>query len=208
MAAITALSDLEPSTVAPLYRVLVLDPSAAIAALASHPEDTTAKPEGTAAWLATATEGGLAVSPGAVRRSVSTAGSRVPLALLHTLIERIGERERIEPPQQRLEWMAARGAAHAALAARGSRVALYDLRETLVAAKEPLPLDFLAALRQVGDASCLEAVAAAHSQTKDEWWRGELAIVFRNLAAGAHLTRRHLVMKRIAKRWPAILSAP
>ncbi len=205
VAAIRALSDLEPSTVAPLFRALVLDPNTAIAALASHPDDTAAKSEGTAAWLATAIEGGLSVNPETLRRSVSSAGNSVSLALLHTLIERLGERERVERPQQRAAWTAARGAAHAALAARGSRVALYDLRETLSTANEPLPVDFLAALREVGDPSCLEAVAAAYSQMKDEWWRGELVVVFRNLAAGAHITRRHAVMKRIAKRWPAIL---
>ncbi len=205
MAAIGALSTLEPSTVAPLFRALVLDPNTTIAALASHPEGAATTPEGTAEWLATALEGGLSVNPETLRRSVSTAGNSVPLAVLHTLIERLGERERVEQPQQRSAWTAARGAAHAALAARGSRVALYDLRETLATASEPLPVDFLAALREIGDSSCLEAVAAAYSRVKDEWWRGELVVVFRNLAASAHLTRRHVVMKRIAKRWPAIL---
>ena len=64
-----------------------------------------------------------------------------------------------------------RGRVHVALAARGSRIALYDLRESLEAAAPatsfsgPLPVDFLAALSTAGDASCLEAVTAAYART-------------------------------------------
>ncbi len=49
---------------------------------------------------------------------------------------------------------------HQALAFRGSRVALYDLRETLEDAATPLPTSFLTALHVLGDASCLEPLAA------------------------------------------------
>ena len=54
-----------------------------------------------------------------------------------------------------------RGALHQALAARDSRLALYDLRDSLL---EPdrLPVAFLAALEDIGDATCLETLAAAY----------------------------------------------
>ena len=42
---------------------------------------------------------------------------------------------------------AVRGALHQALALRGSRVALYDLRETIERPPAPLPSSFLAALQ-------------------------------------------------------------
>ena len=56
---------------------------------------------------------------------------------------------------------ALRGALHQALALRGSRVALYDLRETLEERPARLPTSFLAALHVLGDASCLEPIGAA-----------------------------------------------
>ena len=46
--------------------------------------------------------------------------------------------------------MTARAAAHQVLAARGSTVALYDLRET-VESGEPAPVEMLAALEVIGD---------------------------------------------------------
>ena len=46
---------------------------------------------------------------------------------------------------RRREWMTARAAAHQVLAARGSTVALYDLRETIESG-EPAPVEMLAAL--------------------------------------------------------------
>ena len=74
-----------------------------------------------------------------------------------------------------------RGAIHQALAARNSRLALYDLRESLLAA-ERLPVAFLAALDEIGDATCLETLAAAYdesSRSGDTWWREHLAQAFR-----------------------------
>ena len=104
--------------------------------------------------------------------------------------------------------MRARAAAHVALASRGSRLALYDLRESLESADAPLPVEFLAALSLVGDASCLEAIAAAYARPaasgrgRDDWWRQHLADAFRAIVAREAITRRHAVMKKIEKRWP------
>jgi hypothetical protein len=88
------------------------------------------------------------------------------------------------------------------LANRGSRLALYDLRESLKAAAAPLPVEFLTALSLVGDTSCLEAIAAAHQRSDDDWWRQRLSDSFHSIAERGRITRRHAVMKRIQKRWP------
>ena len=102
----------------------------------------------------------------------------------------------------------ARAAAHVALAGRGSRLALYDLRESLERRKAPLPVEFLTALSTIGDASCLEAIAGAHREaTRTRWWRDHLADAFRTIVAREKLTRRHAVIKKIengsamAERW-------
>src|SRR5262245_34428843 len=96
----------------------------------------------------------------------------------------------------------ARAAAHLALAKRGSRIALYDLREWLAAAREPLPAEALTALSLIGDASCLEPIAKAWSATRDK----RLLEAFAAIAKRQGLTRRHAVIKRIEKRWPDLWS--
>jgi hypothetical protein len=93
---------------------------------------------------------------------------------------------------------------HQALALRGSRVAMYDLRETIEGARGPVPVSFLAALHVVGDASCLEPLAAACARTGtgDARWRHQLGEAFHAIARREKVTTRHAVMKRIAARWP------
>ena len=81
---------------------------------------------------------------------------------------------------------------------------MYDLRESIESAKAPLPVEFLAALSLVGDASCLEAIAGAHAGAGDAWWRDHLADAFRAIVARERLTRRQAaIAKKIEKRWPA-----
>ena len=94
--------------------------------------------------------------------------------------------------------------AHLALARRGSRLAVYDLRESLEKAKDPLPVDALAALSLVGDASCLESIASAHGRSRDTWWRTHLLELFQTIAKREKLTPRHAVIKRIAAKWPEL----
>ena len=126
------------------------------------------------------------------------------------MIERVREREASAPAARRAEWTRVRGRAHAVLAARGSRIALYDLRESLEsmsAAAAPLPVEFLAALSTAGDASCLEAVAAAYARAPPsgpasrkgaggpedhDWWRDRLADAFKTnrQARATHATTR------------------
>jgi hypothetical protein len=67
----------------------------------------------------------------------------------------------------------------------------------------------MAALSLAGDATCLESIAAAHALaggSESDWWREHLADAFHAIVKRERLTRRHAVMKKIQKRWPAILS--
>jgi hypothetical protein len=151
---------------------------------------------------------GLPADPADLRRLIGEAGEAAPLALLHQLIDALRQREREElPGPRRTEWAMVRAAVHQALAARGSRVALYDLRETLERADEPLPVGFLAAVEAIGDESCLEPLASAYLRSnapREDWWRQHVAAAFRTLLQRGHLTRRHAVVRRMLTRWPAL----
>jgi hypothetical protein len=199
LAAVAAFGDLPASTTEPLWAALATDPSAAIRARASGGQAPASRLSHRER-LESAAESGLPDDPETLRRLLSTADA-VPLPVLHRIIERLRERESTVSTAARGEWTRARGAAHVALAKRGSRLALYDLRESLESARAPLPVEFLAALSMAGDASCLEAVAAACSRATDEWSRRHLADTFRAIVLRERLTRRHGVMKRIEKRW-------
>jgi hypothetical protein len=132
----------------------------------------------------------------------------VPLSELHEFIVHAREAEKRESsPHRRQDWLVTRGAAHAVLAERGSRVALYDLRETFDAADGPLPLDFLAAAAAIGDATCLEPMARAWAAAPagETWWRARLADVAADIMHRTRLSGRSNVMKRIRARWDGFL---
>ncbi|MGB7219000.1 MAG: hypothetical protein WBD07_09335, partial [Vicinamibacterales bacterium] len=207
------LGDLKPATAAPLFQALKNDPSDRVrraAGLAASVErDATFDP---AAEVSRAADSTLPGDPSDLRRAVTLADERVPLAQLLRVIERIREREASEQGARRAEWTRARGAVHVALAGRGSRIAVYDLRESIEAASAPLPVEFLAALSTIGDASCLEGLAAAYARsmraghTRRDWWQQHLASSFRAIAKRCRVTRRHATMKKIEKRWPEALA--
>jgi HEAT repeat protein len=200
LAAIRGLRDLEASTIAPLLKSLAGDPSPAVRAEAAS-ERRSVDP---ASLLTAAAERGLPDDSNALRAALGQAGDAVPLPLLLRIVERVREREGAEPPAGRDEWRLARAAAHQALAARGSRLALYDLRESLETMKGRLPVEFLAPLALVGDASCLDAIAAAHAAARDAWGRQHLADAFYTIVAREKLTHRHAVMRRIARKWKTL----
>ncbi len=205
-AAIAALEELEPSTRAPIWKALAADPDPRIRALVSTPAERRSTPA-TTHDLETMAQGRLPRDPERLRRALAHAPPRTPLSALEQLVGRIRDREALEPPATRAAWATARAAAHRALASRRSRLALYDLREWLERAEEPLPVDALAALEKIGDVSCLEPIAAAYARTAAEgrgahdWWRQHLADVFRTIARRERVTRRHAVAKRIAAKW-------
>jgi len=191
LAALDALAELPRGIVQPvLLRVAAEDPgmAARVGTDRAGDEPSSDHPEDIGAWLA-------------------DHGIEAPLSAIHDRIVEIRERERHEPPGRRQqEWRTARGAAHAVLAQRGSRVALYDLRETFDAAEGPLPLDFLKAVARIGDATCLEPLARAWAAAAgDRWWRDHLARTARDIAAREELTSRHAVMKRLRAKYPEFI---
>ena len=160
------------------------------------------------AVLEDAVDGRLPGNPEELRHAVVTKGATAPLVSLQKLIDVIRTRE-AAAEKQKQAWQQVRGAAHQALALRGSRLALYDLRETLEAADGPLPTTFLSAMRTVGDASCVESLAAAFDRapTDDLWWRHQLASALRAIAKRERITKRHASMKKVLSRWPAAAHA-
>jgi hypothetical protein len=151
-----------------------------------------------------ALEGRLPDSPGVLREAAATRAGAAALSALQKMVDACRVREETVPRTRRAEWQALRGALHQALALRGSRIAVYDLRESLQDTKAHLPTSFLAALHVVGDQSCLEPLATAYARADpaDAWWRAQLAAAFRAIARRERVTRRHVVIKRIAARWP------
>lgn len=208
-AAIDALEGLKSATLEPLWRALADDSTPAVRDRAQAAAGRSTPGGNSSLTIAAACERGLPDDPGALRHAIVDAGSSIALPLLHRLIERIRELEASEGGPRRAEWMKTRAAAHLALAQRGSRLAVYDLRESLEGATSPLPVEFLAALSEIGDESCIEAIAAAYARSAkagaltNDWWRQHLAAAFQAIVRRERLTKRHAVMKRAAKRWGA-----
>ena len=204
LAAIRALRDLGPSTIAPLLTALGSDPDQAIALAAGLGPDAAADP---VYLVRDAVETSLPDSPAGLRLALTEAGGQVPPPMLQQLVERVRFREGAVSGPIRAEWIALRGAAHKALADRGSRLALYDLKESFESAREALPVDFLGAAATVGDAACLESVAAAYTRAMDtglevdDWWRQRLVDVFRAIASREQVSKRTAAGKRITSRW-------
>jgi HEAT repeat protein len=200
LAALVALEGLGHAPLEPLRRALAQDPSRSVRA---HVAQAGRGPHAEVGDVVAADD------PEKLRRELSLRRASPTVSELQGLIDRIRAREESETGTQRDAWRRARGAAHVALARRGSRLALYDLRESLERAKTPLPVEFMAALSLAGDATCLESIAAAHAHAagpENEWWRDHLADAFHAIVRREQLTGRHAVMKKIRKRWPAILS--
>jgi hypothetical protein len=147
--------------------------------------------------------------PERLRRLLLVGSGIVSLGTLQTLIDRVREHERLQQDdERRARWMAVRGALHQALGARGSRLGLYDLRESFESAHLPLPIGFVAAASVVGDGSCLEPIAVAYARSAgsaDMWWRTHLRGVFSTIVAREGLTRRHAVVRKALERGPGIL---
>ncbi len=150
-----------------------------------------------------AVEGRLPETPGMLRDLIVARASGAAATVLLAMIDAVRAREGSLPEGAgRDGWRAVRGALHQGLALRGSRVAVYDLRETVEQARVPLPVSFLAALHVVGDDSCLEPLAAAWTRSEDERWRHHLGAAFRAVIKREKITRRHAAFRRIASRWP------
>jgi hypothetical protein len=200
--AIAVLHDLPRRLIAPILARLAADDDAAVRA-AAHAEIT---PDDTPqALLVDAAAGGGPSDPHLVLQALAAAGPAMPLPTLHRLVGALREREqRAGTPAAGREWQMVRGAAHHLLATRGSRVALYDLRETLRAARGPLPGTFSRAVAAIGDGETLDDLAAAFSTAPDAP-HGPWALALRDAARGIvqreRLTKRHAALKRLHARW-------
>jgi hypothetical protein len=201
LAAADALREL-PGVRAEVAKALATMPGSSPAVIGDSDQEQAAT---VAAWR-DALEGRLPDRPGPIRQGLTAEGPGAPLGALQELVDRVRAREAtVESARAREEWCALRGALHQTLALRGSRVALYDLRETVEAARDPLPPSFLAALHAVGDDSCLEAIAAAHHHAhdaNDARWKVQLRDAFQAIVRREHLTRRSAGMKRVGAKWP------
>jgi len=145
-------------------------------------------------------------NPVAAREWVEAHGRQATLATLHDTVTRFREsEERAETSRAREEWMRARGVAHRLLAERGSRLAMYDARETFSATAVPLPPGFLDAVALVGDGSCLEPLARAWSAAHDAAWRAQLTATALQIIARAKLGGRSAVVKAIRANWAGFI---
>jgi len=145
--------------------------------------------------------------PAALGGWLAAHAATAPLSALHAAVTAAREREQADSlPRRREEWTRMRGAAHLALAHRGSRLAVYDLRESFDRASTPLPADFLAAAARVGDESCLEPLARAWAGAKGEpWWRSRLMETAADVVARLKLTGRSATLKRVRVKWPGFV---
>ncbi len=202
VAALDALSALPARTVRPLLEKLRDDPDREVReriGQAGLPVDDPI------AELEDAADGWLARDPGSVMLVVGRAAADAPLSTLHRLVEKVRSRESEGRVSKRRDWAAVRGALHVALARRGSKVALYDLREAFERATDPLPADYLTAIGIIGDATCLEPLAVAFVQAgamaDADHWRRDVAAAFHQVVAREGLTRRHGPIKRVRARF-------
>jgi hypothetical protein len=132
--------------------------AAAVDALTSAPDDIREAighrfdgvgSEGDVVWD-DAAEGRLPEEPAALMEALDGRAERAPLPVVLRIIQALRAREGTAGTANR-EWQAVRGALHQVAAARRSRIALYDLRETIEAARTPLPASFLSAVQEIGE---------------------------------------------------------
>ena len=187
VAAFDALSELPPAVREPIAEALRDDPDRALHQQATAVSRETAAVD--AAWQ-DALEERLPDDPVVLREAVKARAGSAPLGSLQKLVDAVRLREAEAGVDRAAEWQHVRGAIHQALALRGSRVAVYDLRETLETASAALPPTFMAALHAVGDESCLPALAAAHKRATDDRWRAQLEAAFQGIVRRDKLGRK------------------
>jgi len=202
MTAFDALHAMPEEVRARIREALQSDPDAHVKARALDSSNSIALAD--AIWQ-DALDGKLPDAPATLREIAQARASTAALSSLQKLIDAVHVREGTASTTRRAEWQTIRGALHQALALRGSRVAVYDLRESLEDAKGPLPSSFLAALHVVGDETCLEPLAAAYARAgTNARWKSQLVAAFRAVAGRERVARRRAIVKRIATRWPEV----
>lgn len=214
LAALEALGSHDPDVVAPVRAQLLSDADEAIRAAArgtdrvSAPEDVRTHPVGPlspAAIVEAAASGTLPADAELLRQALS-APVEFPLPDLHRVVQHLVAAERAHP-EMASGWRMARAAAHQALAGRHSRLAVYDLRETIVKLGAATPVGFLSALHAVGDTASLDAIVDAWSASDDGWFKGQLSGAFAAIVQREGLTRRHGAIRKLSHRAPAMVQA-
>lgn len=220
LAALDALAALPPRTLKPLLRTLQLDDSAALRERATQLAGGKTRPQSITV-LTQASQGDLPHSPEGLAKALDEAAPVMPLSVLHRLVVALKDKEtRTRAAEARAAWTRLRGHVHDHLAARHSRIGLYDLRESLEAADEPLPPEFLSALGRIGHADTLESLAVAYRRAVSgnvSWTRGSLAAhesaerwrtslleTFQAIVRRERLTRRSRALKRALAKSPAL----
>jgi hypothetical protein len=200
LAALAALEGQPEALLKPLYAALSKDPASRVVARVTRRQTGAVEP------LETLVATGLPADPDVVAAVARDDGERAPLKTLTRAIEAVRAREaRAADPAVKDKWRVVRGVLHQHLAARGSRLAVYDLREALEGATGPLPVGFLSAAAVVGDVACLMPLARAwvDAPSDDRWWRDHLAEAFRAIVTREGLVRRHPALKQILEKWPS-----
>lgn len=208
MAAFDALQDMPPDVRDRVANALRTDPDGGLQVRAAEaPRDAATED---AAWQ-DAVEGRLPEDPSAVRDAARHRAATTPLSAMQALVDAVRAREGEAPsPARRLAWQEVRGILHQALALRGSRIALYDLRETFEQADAPLPTTYLTAIHVLGDEACLEPIATAWTAAPGEahaHWRSQLEAAARAIVTREKISRRSAAWKRITARFPAAVQA-
>ena len=208
LAAFDALGDMPENVRAPVAHALQQDPDAGVQARAVDGPRAAASTE--AIWQ-DALDGRLADDPARLSDAVKLRGGTAPFSGLQKLVEAVRLREAEASGARQDAWRQVRGSIHQALALRGSRVAVYDLRETLQRVQGVLPTPFMTALHVVGDESCLEPIAAAWTASTDAGWRHQLAAAGQAIVRREKVSRRGASWKRLQTLYPdaaAALSTP
>jgi hypothetical protein len=199
LAGLAALEGQPEKLLRPLYESLARDPASRVVAR------VTRRQTGAVESLDALVAQGLPGDPDVAAAVVRDDGERATLMTLKKAVEATRLRERSAGETDRAKWVTVRGALHQHLAARNSRLALYDLRETLEQAEGPLPVGFLSATAVIGDAACLAPLAEAWVKTpvEERWWREHLSDAFRSIVTREGITRRHPLLKKILEKRPA-----
>jgi hypothetical protein len=208
--AIDVLARALPDYIAPLRKRLAQDANAAVRRWATGAASAASPAvEPKAAFESILS--GEGVDPAVLQALVVEGGGDAALSTLHRLVEVSKAREDgARAEADGLEWREVRGTLHSALAQRGSRVALYDVRESLASAARPLPDGFVEAAALVGDAACLEAIAEALARVpatmdaREEQWRDALVRAGRAIVRRERLTRRHAAVRKVVKDRPDV----
>jgi hypothetical protein len=216
LAAWRMLERMPERILAPLRRRLGRDASAAVRRLAEAAPDSAHTPLAALdpAGLLESAAGGADTDPAVIAAAAASAGPGVPLTTLHRLVELARASEASAPAEaDRHEWLLARAALHAALVDRRSRVALYDVVETLERADRPLPDAFATTLEHLGDAAALDVLATAAARAagtdslQEQQWRVRLLAAGRAILDRERLTRRHAAVRRLERAFPEFARA-